>query len=1025
MNFPVIFSLVFPINDPVPKPLLAGQIPWKTVSPQYRLWNRPIRPSPWRAIVQNTPQLGRQAGWCILDRTGKMHRMCLPKSVLSTAMTEPLDESSDTPPTGESITEPAQHGSSPSPNSGGIPPRLADSAKQGTATKSPANTTADAKAGTAAGAPEASLSPAMKQYQQFKGQYPDYILFFRMGDFYEMFWEDARLAHRVMGVTLTTRSRGGLDDRDAIPMAGVPFHSVEGYLRKMIAAGYKVAICEQVEDPATAKGVIRREVVRLMTPGTLTDDPLLDGRADNHLAAIAFGVTKAEGYRAGLAWVELSTGSCHAMSGTEDQVLEEIARLRPAELLAPELPSGQLHTMASKVDSAKLAIITGRPGWQFTPHHAREELNRQYGVTTTAGYGFADEDPAMLALGAALTYLNETQKTQLGHLRSPRRHRVENHLGIDPSSWRSLEIDRTVRSHTVEGSLLSAIDQTRSALGARLLRRWLRFPLCEIEPIEARQEAIAALLASGLALGQIRQTMGDLCDIERIVARLAVGRASPRDLWALGRCMKSLPALMDQLGTLGEPSIAPDLVASRDLTIRLADYLVSAIQDDPPAHLREGGVIAPGFDPELDRLRDISANAQRWLAEYQTRLGAETGISSLKVGYNKVFGYYIEVTAAHADKTPAAWSRKQTVKNAERYITAELKSFENDALSARDRSIVLEQALFERIRQTLLPDVPAMQELADELARVDVLASLATLAADRRYCRPEMVEDRRLIITDGKHPVLEKQLGNEFVANDLKIGENDSLLLITGPNMAGKSTYIRQVALIVLMAQIGSYVPAATAIVGLTDRLFTRIGASDELHSGQSTFMVEMTETANILNNATDRSLVVLDEVGRGTSTLDGLSLAWAIAEHIASAARCRTLFATHYHELTDLAERFEGVRNLNVAVREWEDQVVFLHRIVEGGTDRSYGIHVARLAGVPRPVLDRARQLLGELAVQHVGRPRISRAKKQADLAQLPLFEDPLSAITREISGLDLNSLSPMQAFELLRQWKQKLDRR
>ncbi len=864
----------------------------------------------------------------------------------------------------------------------------------------------------------------MRQYQQFKTQYPDYVLFFRMGDFYEMFWEDAKLAHRVLGVTLTSRSKGGLDAAEAIPMAGVPFHAVEGYLRRMIRAGHKVAICEQVEDPALAKGVIQREVVRLMTPGTLTDDPLLDGRSDNALAAVAFCVTRGAGYRAALAWVELSTGACSAMSGSEGQILDEIARLHPAEVLVPELPTGQPHDVKQRLEQLGLSSITARPGWQFTAHHAHEQIHKQWQARSAAGFGFEQDDPALLAIGAVLTYLEETQRTGIGHLRPPRRHVIEDYLAIDPVSWRSLEIDRTIRSGGVEGTLLSAIDRTRSGMGSRLLRQWLRTPLNDLEHIQARQSAIAALLASPSDLKSVIEAI-DLCDIERIVARVAVGRASPRDLAALGKCLATLPSLFDRLERFpGSAEIAPELLALRGFCAEQAAFLTGAILPDPAAHLRDGGVINDQFDAELDRLRDRSTHSQQWLAEYQKRLAEETGISTLKVSYNKVFGYYIEVTASQNAKAPPQWTRRQTIRNAERYITEELKTFEEETGSAQSRAIALEQQLFEQVRAALLPHMATFQDLAHGLARVDVLAGLAALAQDRRYCRPEVVEERVLEIVDGRHPVLEMQLGTEFVANDCRFAESDSLALITGPNMAGKSTYIRQVALIALLAQIGSYVPARAATVGLVDRLFTRIGASDELHSGQSTFMVEMTETANILNNASDRSLVILDEIGRGTSTLDGLSLAWAIAEHIAGELRCRTLFATHYHELTDLSRRFSGVRNFNVSVREWEDQVIFLHRIVEGGTDRSYGIHVGRLAGIPRPVLDRARQLLGELAVQHVGRPKISRGRKSdraIDESQLMLFVDPAQQLKQALAALNLDELTPSQAFDLLRQWKQQ----
>jgi DNA mismatch repair protein MutS len=547
--------------------------------------------------------------------------------------------------------------------------------------------------------------------------------------------------------------------------------------------------------------------------------------------------------------------------------------------------------------------------------------------------------------------------------------------------------------------------------------------LCEAEHINARQTAVAALISSPADLAGIAASLADVCDIERIIARIAVGRASPRDMAGLSRCLANLPALFRSLQALPQlEEVSPELLALRGFCEEQAKYLTSAIRPDPAPHLREGGVIADAFDAELDRLHALATNSQQWLAEFQARLAGESNIPSLKVSYNKVFGYYIEVTDSHRAKVPTAWTRKQTVRNAERYITEELKEFENQTVGARDRAIALEQTLFENVRQALLPHVESFQELAYSLARLDVLASFAVLAQERRYCRPTISELRVLQIVEGRHPVLEQQLGSEFVAKDVSFGEEDALQLITGPNMAGKSTFIRQVALITLMAQIGSFVPAKSATIGITDRLFTRIGASDELHSGQSTFMVEMTETANILNNATPNSLVILDEIGRGTSTLDGLSLAWAIAEHVAANVRCRTLFATHYHELTDLAEQFKGVRNLNVAVREWEDQVIFLHRIVEGGTDRSYGIHVARLAGVPRSVLQRARQLLGELAVHHVGHNTTARHRRTENAAQMALFVDPAQEIARALGGIEPEQITPLQALGLIQEWKKKL---
>jgi DNA mismatch repair protein MutS len=874
----------------------------------------------------------------------------------------------------------------------------------------------------------------MRQYQQFKQQHPDYILFFRMGDFYEMFWEDARIASRTLGVALTSRSRGGPDAADAIPMAGVPYHAVEGYLRRMIAAGHKVAICDQMEDASQAKGLVRREVVRLMTPGTLTDEPLLDGRSDNPLAAVAFGITRGDGYRAALVWVELSTGAVTALSSDERGILDELTRLRPAELLVPELPSGQPHDFAAAARQAGIKAVTVRPGWQFTAHHGKEQLRRQWQLATAAGFGFADDDPAVAGVAALLSYLQETQRGDLAHLRLPRRHQLENHLCIDPATYRSLELERTTRAQALEGSLLGAIDRTRNPMGARMLRQWLRYPLRELEHLLARQAAIAALLENPAAMAALSETIDDLCDIERVIARLAVNRATPRDMAALRRCLLAMPTLLDRLGQIPDrDAVAPELLAMRPFCQAQASYLESAILADPAAHLREGNVIAPRFDAELDRLRALAGSGQQRLAEYQARLIAQSGIPTLKVAYNKVFGYYIEVTDAHRAKVPPDWTRRQTVRNAERYVTDELKAFEQEALGARDRAIALEQNLFEQVRQSLLPHVATFQELALGVARLDVLCSLAALARERRYCRPELTEQRLLKIVDGRHPVLEQQLGTSFVSNDVLFEPADCLALITGPNMAGKSTYIRQVALIVILAQMGSYVPAKSATIGITDRLFARIGASDELHTGQSTFMVEMTETANLLNNATGASLVILDEIGRGTSTLDGLALAWATAEHLAGRTRCCTLFATHYHELTALEKTLPGVRNFNVAVREWEDQVVFLHRIIEGGADRSYGIHVARLAGVPKPVLQRARELLGQLAVQHVGREnyasadlpgdlgRVARAARAAERAQLELFTDQSTHLAEQLRDIDTERLTPEQALALLQKWKKR----
>jgi DNA mismatch repair protein MutS len=873
---------------------------------------------------------------------------------------------------------------------------------------------------------ESKLSPAMRQYAAFKRQHPDYILLFRMGDFYEMFWEDAKTASRVLGITLTTRDK---NSQDPVPMAGVPFHSVEGYLRRLIRAGLRVAVCEQVEDAKLAKGVVKRDVTRLITPGTLTDEPMLDAGVANYLAAISFVVTKSHGRRTGLAWADLSTGHCSAMSGDEETVIDQLARLSAAEVLLPETTHGEEHPLAARLRGAGIRTITTRPAWQFAPFHAIEQIRSQYHVNTVAGFGFdSDDDAGVVATGAILTYLRETQRTSLGHLRTPVPHRVERHLLIDPATYRSLEIERTTRGNSVEGSLIHAIDRTRTGMGSRLLRQWMRFPLTDLEYLQSRQNAVATLHAEPVVRGKVAEALRDLCDIERIVARVAVGRCSPRDLASLGATLGALPGVIEPLETLPDGhDVVADLTALRPIARQLSDRLTVAVRDDPAPHLREGGVIAVGFDPELDRLRQLTVNSQQWLAEYQAQLASQTGISNLKVSYNKVFGYYIEVTDTHRSKVPPEWSRRQTVRNAERYITDELKRFEDEATTARERSIQLEQQLFENLRQQLLPHLNALQELAQSIARLDVLVGFAQLAHERRYCKPTLTPERVLHVVDGRHPVLEQQISSgesasssaQFVPNDTHFDPPHTLMLITGPNMAGKSTYIRQAALIALLAQVGAFVPATSATVGIVDRLFARIGASDEIHAGQSTFMVEMTETANILNNATDRSLIVLDEIGRGTSTLDGLSLAWAIAEHLAGSIRARTLFATHYHELTQLAETDPGVRNFNVAVREWEDQVIFLHRIVEGGTDRSYGIHVARLAGVPRSVLDRAKDLLSQLAVHHVGHaPRVEPTRPKPH-EQMMLFAYEPSGLSNALDAVDPDDLSPREALELLRKWK------
>ncbi len=866
------------------------------------------------------------------------------------------------------------------------------------------------------------LTPAMRQYQTYKAQYADAILFFRIGDFYETFYEDARVAARVLGVALTSRSKG----ENAVPMAGVPYHAVESYLQRMIAAGYKVAICEQVEDARQAKGLIDRQVTRLVTPGTLTDEALLDGREENFLAC-AVPVRSEQSTSAGdadmrpgeplaMAWCELSTGKFNTMAGTFQECIEELARVRPRELIFAERADHQSPAWAMQIKEMNKLTLTPRAGWQLETHHASQTLRQHYGVLGFEAFGYEVNSPEIRAAGGLLAYLHETQKSNLEHLRPPGRFDRGQFMVIDPVSLRSLEVLRTLRSNTTDGSLAASLDQTKTAMGSRLLRHWLVFPLRDVGQINERLCAVAELLDNLTVLEEVRTLLTDCADIERITARICCRRASPRDLAALGRSLDILP-MVDKLLQRANLSGGSWDAIRRPLgqTREIADHIRNAVVEAPPAHLRDGGVIRDGFHPELDRLRQLTNNSRGWLADYQAELIKQTGIPSLKVGYNKVFGFYIELTQSNQSKAPAEFIRRQTVKNAERYITPKLKEFESETLTAQEKSRILEGDIFESLRTELAAAVTVLQRAGQALASLDTLCSIAFISWKRQYCRPQMTSDRELKIREGWHPVVGNLLGDKFVPNDLNMISGQSTLhLITGPNMAGKSTFIRQAALIVLMAQAGFFVPAKEAVIGLVDRIFTRVGASDDLAAGNSTFMIEMVETANILLHATAQSLVILDEIGRGTSTLDGLALAWAITEHLAETIGCRTLFATHYHEITDLAQTLPAVSNYSVLVREWEDQIVFMHRIIPGAADRSYGVQVARLAGLPRSVVQRARKLTDQLAVQ-VGKIRPRAAATQVS-GQINLFATAQEQVLEQLMALDINRMSPMQTWEAIK---------
>ncbi len=859
-----------------------------------------------------------------------------------------------------------------------------------------------------------STSPMMQQYQDAKAACPDALLLFRMGDFYEMFHEDAKAAARVLNLALTSREKG----ENAVPMAGFPYHQLENYLGKLIAAGFRVAICDQVEDARQAKGLVRREVTRIVTAGTVTDDALLDPRASNYLAAVV-----PAGSVAGLAWVELSTGRFHAATFPSARLGDELARIQPAECLTSEDAELPTNTLGPG------QLLTRRPDWAFSTDAARDVLLKHFGTANLEGFGFDDGDtPAVRAAGAVMAYLIETQKASLAHIDRLVHYSAGTTLEIDAATRRSLEITGTLREGRREGALLGVMDRTITAMGSRLLCDWLANPLTDLPAIDVRLDAVAELVADPTLCNALQDQLRGIYDLQRLLARVTTGRASPRDLSFVARTLAKLPHIKAKI-TARRSALLVQLESHLDLCSEVRAALEKALMDDCPLVSRDGGFIRDGFSAELDALRELTSGGKQWIARYQTEESERAGIGSLKVGFNKVFGYYLEITNTHSAKIPAHYIRKQTVKNAERYITPELKEYEERVLSADEKARELEGNLFLELREIVAGAAARLQQTAAVLSQFDVLASLADLARHRSYCRPTIVAEPVLQITDGRHPVLDVLVAEgSFVPNDAHCGPEDGLsLLITGPNMAGKSTFIRQVALITLMAQVGSFVPARQATVGVADRIFARVGASDELSRGQSTFMVEMTETARILNTATPRSLVILDEIGRGTSTYDGLSLAWSVVEYLHDRIGCRTLFATHYHELTALAGSLAGLRNYNVAVREWQDQVVFLHKILPGAADKSYGIHVARLAGVPSTVVERAKQILAQLENEQLdaeGQTKLARKTrkiKNTDL-QLTLFAAAEHPLVGELRELELNQTTPLAALSWIEQWQSRL---
>ena len=848
---------------------------------------------------------------------------------------------------------------------------------------------------------EASLeqhTPMMQQFLRIKAAHPNELVFYRMGDFYELFYDDAKKASQLMDITLTARGKSG---GNPIPMAGIPYHSAEGYLAKLVKLGESVAICEQIGDPATSKGPVERKVVRVVTPGTISDEALLDARRDNLLAAVAHHKDQF-----GIATLDIGSGRFLVLEVTGAEGLQsELQRLNPAELLVDD-------------DFPYPEIIQHRRGvrhrqpWEFEQDTARRQLTDQFGTKNLMGFGCDHLPLALAAAGCLLQYAHETQRTALPHIRTISYENRDDSVILDAATRRNLELDTNLSGGT-ENTLLSVLDNTSTAMGGRLLCRWLNRPLRHLSILQGRQQAIAEL-RQDYRYEVIVDQLKNIGDMERILGRLALRSARPRDLTRLRQSLETLPAIQSALSA-SESDRLQQLLTEASEFPETVDLLTRAVIDNPPVVIRDGGVIAEGYDRELDELRNISTNAGQYLIDLETREKQRTGIATLKVGYNRVHGYYIEISRAQSDQAPADYIRRQTLKNAERFITPELKEFEDKALSAKSRSLTREKALYQALIETLNERLLRGQNCAAAISELDVLVNLAERADNLNLTAPTLVEQPGIDVIGGRHPVVEQVLDSPFVTNDLKLNEQRRMLVITGPNMGGKSTYMRQAALIVLLAHIGSCVPAQSASIGLVDRIFTRIGSSDDLAGGRSTFMVEMTETANILHNATERSLVLMDEVGRGTSTFDGLSLAWACAVQLAEKVRALTLFATHYFELTSLPDKTAGVANVHLDATEYNDDLVFLHSIQEGPANQSYGIQVAKLAGIPPEVITLARQ---ELASLEAGaHPTIKPTTTNVlHPVQSELFSDPVaSALLDAVSAVNPDELSPREALEKL----------
>lgn len=875
-----------------------------------------------------------------------------------------------------------------------------------------------------------ALSPMMQEYVKTKEEYHDCILLYRLGDFYEMFFEDALTASKELEITLTGKDCG-LKER--APMCGVPFHSVETYINRLIEKGYKVAICEQVEDPKKAKGLVKREVVRIVTPGTTLDATSLDETKNNYLMSIVYIED-----HFGCAIADITTGDCFLTELDKAQkLLDEINKFTPAEIICNE------SFLMSGVDTEDLKnrlgiCVFSQEPWYFDDELCRKTLKEHFQVNSLEGLGIGEFESGVLAAGALFLYLQETQKTALSHMATIRPYSAEKYMLIDSSSRRNLELVETLREKQKRGSLLWVLDKTKTAMGARTLRSYVEQPLIDQEEIENRLSAIEELNEHPMLRDEIREYLQPIYDLERLISRISYKSANPRDMIAFASSLEMLPHIKQVLKEFSSP-VLRQLEEEMDSLLDISELIKQAIVDDPPLAQKDGGIIREGYHEDVDKFRRSRTDGKKWLSELEARERERTGIRTMKIKYNRVFGYSLEITNAFKDQVPDNYIRKQTLTNAERYITQELKELEDLILGAEDKLYALEYELFCDVRDKVGAEVVRIQQTAKAVAAIDVLASLALVAQRNNYVRPKINNSGVIDIKNGRHPVVEQMIENDmFIANDTYLdNQKKRISIITGPNMAGKSTYMRQTALIVLMAQIGSFVPAEKANIGIVDRIFTRVGASDDLASGQSTFMVEMTEVANILRNATSKSLLILDEIGRGTSTFDGLSIAWAVVEHISNTKLCgaKTLFATHYHELTELEGKISGVNNYCIAVKEKGDDIVFLRKIVKGGADKSYGIQVAKLAGVPDTIIQRAKELVEELsdaditaAVKDLTAPKKKQKIQydQVDMAQMSLFDTVQdNDIINEIKGLEIGNLTPMEALNILYNLQNKIKNR